>query len=257
MKLHQYIKGIIEKNGPITFREFMDIVLYHPGLGYYAKDYIPIGTKGDFVTSPHSNPIFGALLANQFLEMWQLLGGSLFYILEMGSGAGYCARDILNYLKGKPVFDQLRYIIVERNSSYERQQRQMLSGFEEKVEWVKDLSEVSGVTGCVFSNELLDSFPVHVVQREEAFFKEVYVTVSKDGELVEELGELSSPMLIEYCSELKDQLPEGYRTEINLEIKRWINSVSSVLERGFVVTIDYGFTRLEYFQPSRNRGTLL
>ena len=36
----------------ITFKEYMEILLYHPQYGYYASQLSDIGKEGDFFTAP-------------------------------------------------------------------------------------------------------------------------------------------------------------------------------------------------------------
>ena len=73
MALRELIADRIRTGGPISFAEFMDISLYHPELGYYARAAQKTGRAGDFFTSVDVGPIFGELLAKQFAEMWQIL----------------------------------------------------------------------------------------------------------------------------------------------------------------------------------------
>src|ERR687885_2460391 len=84
----------------ITFAEYMDLVLYHPEQGYYATGAVNIGSEGDFFTSPHLAKDFGELLAEQFAEMWDILGRQApFTLIEMGAGQGLLAADVLHYLQ--------------------------------------------------------------------------------------------------------------------------------------------------------------
>ncbi len=251
------LKRIISKNGSITFKDFMQIALYHPVYGYYSKGRIPFGSRGDFVTSPHTHSLFGALIARQIVEFWEILGKGLFSIVEMGAGSGYLARDILNYLSMKDLLDQFIYWIVEPHEKTEAVQRMILEDFSENVQWKKNIQELEGIEGCILSNELLDAFPVHLLEKTEENFCEIYICLSGDGEFQEVKGSLSSDKLKRYVDTIPVDLPPGYRTEANLEIRDWIYQVSAVIRRGFVITIDYGHTRREYFHPARNKGTLL
>ncbi|MGQ9745931.1 MAG: SAM-dependent methyltransferase, partial [Dissulfurimicrobium sp.] len=111
---------------------------------------------------------------------------------------------------------------------------------------------------CVISNEFLDSFPVHLIQKSGGVFKEIYIDFDNQNKLfIESLGSLSSTDLELYTKTIPDYLEESYRTEVNLNIKNWIYDISKVITSGFVMTIDYGYTKNEYFSPLRNRGTLL
>ena len=81
------IAGKIKDEGPITYETFMKMALYEPGLGYYSSDRIEIGKAGDYYTSQHLHPVFGAMLGKQLEEMWEIMGRpSVFYAVEPGAG---------------------------------------------------------------------------------------------------------------------------------------------------------------------------
>jgi SAM-dependent MidA family methyltransferase len=117
------------------------------------------------------------------------------------------------------------------------------------------LRELGTIQGCILSNELLDAFPVHLVEMDEEL-KEIYVAVA-DGHFTEIKGALSTDSLASYLKEFSIELPAGYRTEINLRIRDWLASSSDILSKGFILTIDYGYPAREYYSEERNRGTLL
>ena len=187
--------------------------------------------------------------------MWNLLGcPSDFHVVEIGAGAGYLCKDIFDYLTGKDLFNSLAYVIVEANPFMKQAQEGLLTDFREKVKWVQSLTELQPFRGCILSNELLDAFPVHIVQM-RAGLTEVYVTREIDN-FISIYQPVSSSTITDYFTRFIGTIPEGYRTEINLRIRDWTGAISSVLSRGFVLTIDYGYTAQEYYNEERLRGTL-
>jgi SAM-dependent MidA family methyltransferase len=252
-------KKIIEKikrEGPLPFETFMEMALYEPGLGYYATDKIEIGKAGDFYTSQHVHSIFGSMLGRQIKEMWQIMGKpNKFLIVEPGAGVGYTCKDILDYLKKEGLLGTITYVIIERNPFFQEKQKHLLKTYLDNVTWAASLKELSRVKGCILSNELLDSFPVHLIQMENEL-KEIHVTAD-DNTLHELKGTPHSKALADYVNDFSLKLSEGYRTEINLRIKDWLASAEDILSEGFILTIDYGYPALEYYSPERNRGTLL
>ncbi len=254
-KLLEILYDKIRDSGPITFKEFMEMALYHERYGYYARS-IPLGKSGDFVTSPLTHPVYGALHARQIEEFWNVLGQGPFTIIEMGAGAGYLASDILSYLSNRAIFKLIDYVLVEHMPVAASFQKELLRPFIDKIKWVNRLSDLGPVTGCIISNELLDSFPVYVIQKQGSEFKEVYVDF-RDRGLIEVLGPLSNTELESYVQEIPSDLPDGYRTEVNLGIRSWLRGLSEVISKGFVTTVDYGHTWKDFFHPMRNRGTLL
>jgi len=245
-----FIAARILKEGPITFREFMEIALYHPQVGYYATASHRIGKEGDFFTSSSLGPLFGRVLARQLVQMLEILGRGV--LVEMGAGQGYLARDILEELERQGV--KATYIIVEKSEAMRETQGELLASF--SVEWVEGLEELEPVEGVFFSNELVDAFPVHMVEMTEEGLKEVLVDW-RAGEFQEVLAPPTTPRLKEYFRELGVNLPPGFRTEVNLDAMDWLKQVASKLKRGFLITIDYGYPSQELYQDYRRRGTLM
>lgn len=256
----------------ITFAEFMDWVLYHPQHGYYASAPTKIGATGDFFTSPHLGADFGELLAKQFVQMWHLLQQpDRFTLVEMGAGQGLLAGDVLHYLQQHhpDLVACLDYIIIERAQALIQEQQQRLQSFIQagvSLSW-HTLEELppNSITGCFFSNELVDALPVHQVIRQEGKLKEIYVTVAEGDRaslnFVETIDDLSTPRLANYFDLVGIDLtapryPDGYRTEVNLAALDWIDKIADRLHQGYVLTIDYGYPSDRYYHPARTEGTL-
>jgi len=255
--LEQEISSRIIKEGLITFEAFMEMALYEPDLGYYSSDRIAIGRTGDYYTSQHLHPVFGAMLGKQLEQMWNIMGKpGAFHAIEPGAGEGYMCHDILTYLRDRDIDSSLKYVIVEPHPFLKTKQKNLLEPFADAVEWVTSLKALGPVAGCILSNELLDAFPVHVVEMEDEV-KEVYVSSKPEGGFSEVKGPISAEAIAEYLSEFSIHLPRGYRTEINLRIKDWLREASDALSEGFVLTIDYGYPADELYGAERNRGTLL
>ena len=229
----------------------MEMALYYPQSGYYTSLPEKIGTNGDFYTSSSLTSAFGAMIGRQLEQQWSLLGEGPFTIVEYGAGTGQLCQDILDYLEANSrLYDQLRYCIIEKSPSLRQRQQSRLP---DKVSWVDSIREIAPVTGCVLSNELVDNFSVHQVVMEEELM-EVYVDHRED--FAERLVP-AGPALKEYLAELKVELPKGYRTEINLEATRWIEEIAASLQKGYVITIDYGYPSSGLYTGGRSRGTLL
>jgi SAM-dependent MidA family methyltransferase len=83
---------------------------------------------------------------------------------------------------------------------------------------------------------------------------EVFVAYEND---FTEVLKPASPSLKDYLKELNINLPKGFRTEINLEALEWIRQIATVLKKGYLLTIDYGYLSPELYRECRNRGTLM
>ncbi len=255
----------------ITFTAFMNLALYHPTLGYYTAAGQKIGGAGaDFYTSPDVSPAFGQLIARQLAQCWQLMGQpARFTIVEQGAGVGKLAADILAELRASQphLYATLTYAIVEISPDLKTRQREALPA-DAPVRWHEQLAQVGPIEGVILSNELVDAFPVHIVVGQEGGgIAEVYVaTNDADADVIfdpdaanlrEIVAEPSSPALAEYFAPLGITIPHNNRAEVNLAMLDWLAEVASVLQRGYVITIDYGNTADRLYSPRRTDGTLL
>jgi SAM-dependent MidA family methyltransferase len=212
-----------------------------------------IGPEGDYYTSPHLHPLFGYTIGVQIEEMWQMLERPEgFCVVEVGAGRGYLAEGILQYLEQRGLSDRIGYVVVERNPHQRKKQGELLRGYD--LRWVEGLEEIEGLNGVVLSNELLDAYPVHLVQFRDGEFCEVYVA---HDEGFKEVLRPVDERLREYLSHYRVPEIEGYRTEVNLRIGDFLSDVRKSLGEGFVVTIDYGYPYWEYYAEERLKGTLL
>ncbi len=250
MSLTDYIHEKITAEGPITFRDFMDIALYHPGDGYYTSQADKIGTEGDYYTSPWLTPLFGEMIGKQLEEMWKLTGEGEFHVVEYGAGTGAQCQAIMEYLRSNEKFYQhLTYWIIEKNTG---KLSEAVTG-NERVKIVEHIRDLAPFIGCVIANEVLDNFPVHQVVMEDKLM-EVFVDYDNG---FREILKPANEILNKYFEELEVTLPKGHHAEVNLQAIEWLKDISSALEKGFVLTIDYGFLSHELYSPARNRGTIL
>jgi SAM-dependent MidA family methyltransferase len=251
MTLTDIIVNKIRNEGPISFYEFMEMALYHPLMGYYTSCNEKIGIHGDYYTSPVLSSLFGQMLGRQLEEMWRLLGKGSFTIVEYGAGTGLLCQHILDYLKNnKAFYNKLVYCIVEKSGAMRKKQEEILC---EKVTWLNSISDIPPITGCILSNELVDNFSVHQVIMNEELME---VFVDYDNGFIERLFPAGSE-LTNYLYELQVVLPKGFRTEINLEAIRWISEIAKAVQRGFVLTIDYGYSSSDLYNIRRSSGTLM
>jgi SAM-dependent MidA family methyltransferase len=256
--LKRAIISRIESEGPITFRDFMEMALYHPGLGYYTCDRPKMDRDGDYLTSPELSPLFGAMIGRQLHELWETMGSpSRFDVVEAGAGTGALARDILSWAhRTAPEFaTAVRYQIVEVSAELRRAQliRLQAEGLSEQARWSAELP--ASVAGCILSNELLDAMPVHRVMLQNGRLREVCVVW--DGiAFADELQDLP-PDVVAHFDRLGLLPGEGCYAEVNLEALQWVEKAANSLDRGFVLTLDYGHEAAELYAPWRTDGTLL
>ena len=251
----QHIRELIHQQGRISFARFMETALFSPRGGYYTSAE-HLEDRGDFFTSPAAHPLFGALLAIQLEQMWELLDRPpRFTVVEPGAGSGLLSRDILSFSTAlAPGFaSALRYVALDRFPP------PPAAGDAARGARVQSLvSEgipLRGQVGCILSNELVDSFPVHRFQLQGGRTRELFVTL-QDGQLVETLDDPSTPELARRLDPFAGSLPDGFRGEVNLALEPWMAAAAGALERGFVLTVDYGGAAEELYAPWRRRGTV-
>lgn len=232
--------------------------LYHPAHGYYSRENA--ARFGDYYTSVDVHPIFGRLLARQFAEMWELLGSPRpFVVAESGAGVGRLAGHILDFsARALPEFyAALEYVAAERSIARRAEHAANLAKHVSAGR-VSSSGELPRTipAGCIFSNELLDALPVHRLLMDNGALREIYVGL--EGErFTEILGKPSSHALERYFQEQGITLAEGQQAEACLEACDWIELAGRSLERGFVLTIDYGHEARALYGEHHNRGTLL
>jgi SAM-dependent MidA family methyltransferase len=220
--LVESIRETIRAQGPQSFAWFMQQALYHPEHGYYSSGRCAIGRKGDYFTNVSVGPLFGQLMVAQFAEIWEELGKiNDFVIVEQGAHDGQFARDVLQSAQSRApeFFEALDYRIIESFPILRERQSQMLGPFRNKVEWRDSHQPFVGVH---FSNELLDALPVRLIS---------------GG--VEKLVDLQGDKFLFIERPLSS-------TEFNQAALDWVNNIAANLQRGYVITIDYGHSGNEF-----------
>ena len=262
-QLVKTIRAQITQHGPVSFKWFMQQALYHPEFGYYGGGRARIGRQGDFYTSVSVGKIFGELLAKQFEEMWLRMNAPLaFAIVEEGAHGGQFAHDVLTWLQrfSPDLYRRARYWIVEPNPRLQAEQQARLSRWpRNKVRWCPTLAsfEAGALVGVHFSNELIDSFPVHLVTCANDRWQENFVDLTREG-FSFVYGPPSNALLREHLRTLPvpPREVQPYRTEINLAALRWVEDLARVIGQGYLLAADYGFPRAELLSPHRREGTL-
>ncbi len=261
--LAERLRRRIRSEGPLTFREWMRAALYDERGGYYQRSgALRWGRGGDYRTAPERSALFAATFARHFSKLHEELGRPApFHVVESGGGAGRFARGVLDTLRrdAPDTFASLVYVFDEAGADPRVRAESLLSPFAGRVEF-RRISEITRAldAAVVFSNELLDAFPVHRVTARGGRLRESYVGLSEDGrDFVFVEGEPSTPRLSEHFRRLGVTLAEGQTAEVNLDASEWLSRAAATLVRGFVVTVDYGDEAAGlYGSPERRDGTL-
>jgi SAM-dependent MidA family methyltransferase len=256
-----YLRQVISQseNGLIGYDDYMNIVLYHPDLGYYMKAKEKIGKGGDFITSSNISNVFGVLFADIFLKLFDN-GDIKPHLCEIGGGNGRFAKAILDEIHRKEptIYNNLTYSIIESSPYHQSLQRNML--VHHRVEQFNSLENMqnaySEFNGIVFSNELYDAFPVKVIEKRTDEMFEVMIGLEEDHNLVEKYIPLTDNAIINYLKEQNIILKEKQRFEVPLAMENHIQSLGTWLNKGVVITVDYGYTNEEWMEPEHRTGSL-
>ena len=242
----------------------MDLALYDPEFGYYARAAQRSGRAGDFFTSVDVGSLFGELLEVQLAEIFQILDLRFksFDLVEAGAGNGRLSADILRAAKAHhpDFYDAIRLHLVEASTVARAAQAATLGDVAERLA-SSGPALPDSFEGVLIANELLDALPVHQVVMREDGLREVYVTTTderstNDERLVTREGPPSTPELAAYLARLGVTLEPGWRAEINLNAVAWIRTAAQRLRRGFIILIDYGHEARELYSPTHSTGTL-
>jgi SAM-dependent MidA family methyltransferase len=256
--LYRRLVERIRANGPITFAQYMEACLYDPEFGYYARG--GNRRRADYYTSVDVSPLFGALLARQLHEMWQILGRPPeFTIAEPGAGDAALARHVLDFVAARlpDFYAALRYHAIESSPARRSLHAPNLGPhFAAGIARSFDQFTEHIGAGCIFSNEFVDALPVHRVEMEGGKLREIYVDVAGE-ELVEGRKPISTPEIADYFAEQGIRLHENQQAEAGLAACQWIEDAGRRLQQGFILTIDYGREARELYDDRHMRGRAL
>jgi SAM-dependent MidA family methyltransferase len=258
--LVERLRARIRREGPISFRDWMEAALYDERDGYYCRaDQIPQGRAGDYRTAPETSPLFAATFASYFSKLFaDLKWPPSLTIFESGAGSGEFARGVLNYLRADSpeVFAVTSYVIDEVSPAARHRAAERLSEFANRVIFRRLVDiDAPATAGIVFSNEVIDAFPVHRIIKRDGSLRELFVDLNESAFVWVE-GDLEESVA-EYCERAGIKPSEGQIAEINLDAERFVARAAGLLDRGFVVTVDYGAERNDLLGSlNRHQGTL-
>ena len=258
--LDHVLRPLIEREGPLPFASFMELALYHEEYGYYSDPArTRVGRTGDFATSVSVGNAFGRLLSIRIYQAWEAHGKpASFSVLELGPEDGSLARDILwAARKQDPSFHRaLDYVACEPST---RKREALASSFaatgEPKLSVVSTSKVHRSRRGVILANEILDALPVHLVRFSSGEWKELLVTLGNNYLDWDEAPIPSGP-LQDHLANLPSGLPDGYTTEVCLQLLPLFHELAGTFDDSLLLFIDYGFERSDYYHPDRTEGTL-
>jgi SAM-dependent MidA family methyltransferase len=252
-ELRQKIAEEIHARGPIPFSRYMEMCLYDAEYGYYSRNAAQFGKAGDFYTSSDVHAVFGRLMARQFEEIWRALGSpEQIVVKELGPGRGLFAQDVMDWAEKKfpDFFRALRYRLVESSPALQKQiERTLRHRLDSGKAVVATTEESVECPVIIFANEFFDALPVEVVSVQGS------LRIAVDNDRFVETWVAASGEEMEFMDRYSIHPEEGERIEVPLAAQRHADQVLCGVERGFLIAIDYGYTREEQL-AGRHRGTV-
>ncbi|GAC1343368.1 MAG: SAM-dependent methyltransferase [Ktedonobacteraceae bacterium] len=267
--LQQLIIERIQREGPLTFADYMRMALYEPNYGYYVAGPPKIGFDGaDYFTSTDvSSSFFANCMGRQLAHWWEKLGRSAhFVVLEQGAGRGDLARGIQAWARSQASDAFKAGAALDYRVEDIRLGQDSLAPLDGKLEPATHAQRhistpalhAPTAPSVIISNELIDAFPVHIVETHNQRLYEVYVD-GQEGRLYEVLGEPSTDEVATYLDTYAipwRSFGNGWRAEINLDALRWMRRTAQLLRRGYLLAIDYGDKAKALYTKYRRHGTL-
>jgi SAM-dependent MidA family methyltransferase len=258
--LAQFLRREIASHGPISFARFMEATLYHPEWGYYEQPAMNPGRAGDYFTNVSVGPLFGELLGFRLARWLSTLPEGPLHLVEGGAHDGRLAADVLGFLAAhEPVLaNRIEYWLLEPSAKRQARQAELLRGLAGRVRWARGWEELPRSRGVVFGNELLDALPVHrlVWQKAEGAWSEAGVGCAGDEFVWTRLPGDAARLAPVLPAELVAVLPDGFAIEVGNAAVQWWRRAAAALDRGWLLTFDYGDAPGERLQPARIAGTL-
>lgn len=253
----------LDSKGIIPFSRFMEVALYCPEYGYYERQSGKVGREGDFYTSVSVGSLFGEMLAFQFAEWLEQLPVAPVQLVEAGAHDGKLAADILKWIRDRrpALFDRLEYVSLEPSHRRWSWQQETLKSSGVNVRRGQPVSKSAAekFRGIIFSNELLDAFPIHRIAwdgKQRNWF-EWGVCWENEHFGWARMSQISPDIYLpELPSELLEILPDGFTTEVCPAASEWWENAGNMLAAGRLLTFDYGLATEEFFTPQRQNGTL-
>ena len=250
----------IQREGPLTFAEWMDACLYHPELGYYRRGAPTVGREGDFLTSPEVHPLFGAAVGHAAMELWRQAGKpDEFRIAEVGPGSGALAESLLRHMHitAPQIAAATRYTLVEPDHAAARQQFDRLrqTHSEQLIHQVDQIGQLQP-HDLVLANELLDALTVHRLQFLDGRWRELFVDYTPARGFHDSAADVSDASLLDPLVDIAPS--DGQIVEVAPQRAALVRSLAdAVADDGMLLLFDYGYPRARLYAPWRRDGTLM
>src|ERR1044072_5820668 len=231
----------IRSEGPISFHDWMQAALYDRQAGYYSRaDLMRQGRAGDYRTAPETSQLFAATFTQYFVKSYFDFGApARWTIVEVGAGAGRFAHGVLHSLETEfpKIFAATQYIVAETTTDNRTKAAAELKRFSDRVQF-RRLDEIDGPleNAIIFSNELIDAFPIHRVIGRNDSLSELHVGLNAREDFIWAESDLDEDVAA-YCERISLHLADGQVFEINLAAEEYVARAAQLLGRGLLITV--------------------
>lgn len=246
----------------IPFSVWMEKALFDPLKGYYTARIQTVGRRGDFSTSTTIDDLLARAIAEWIRRSVQKKHSRC--VIEIGGGDGSLSSAIRKHL-GWWTGRKLAWHMVEKSPVLRQKQAEKLNPgrttWHETIE--KALLACEG-RALIFHNELLDAFPVTVMDwnPEAENWNELWLEEHPEKGWVEKLQPLNPQLNAAIHYTACADWPPGsirkaphQRIEVGSTCRDWLTAWAPYWKQGSMLTIDYGAEFPEIYRR-RPQGTL-
>ena len=243
------IINILKEKKSIPLDQFINISLYDKKFGYYMKNN-PFGKKGDFITSPQVSNLFGEMLAVWCVAFWKNIGSpNKIILVELGPGDGSLCKNLLSaFSKFENFYNSLEINLLEISEKLKKIQKSKVNN--NKVKWIKNISEINSGPTIFLGNEFFDSLPIKQLLIKKKLYFEKHVTLSKNKKL-KFFHKKANKNLVREIKKL-NLTSESKIIEYPIKAIEFLQIIAKKINKydGCLLMIDYGYTK------NRNGNTL-
>jgi SAM-dependent MidA family methyltransferase len=253
--LERELRKLLDQSD-LSFRDFVELALYHPEHGYYSGQQSPVGKDADYVTGPSLSPVFAFALSKLVGEFVRRCEAEVCSIVDIGAGDGALIIN-LYALADAQTRQRARFFGIDRSlgrvgSSESAEERRGTPRDPEEPSFASSIDSVPrDAPALILSNELFDAFPFARLVRRDEHIHELWVT-ERDGALDWKEYE-ASPVWEDYFAARGIELDDGQFADVSPEWEAFYGDVAARFERSLIVTFDYGFRAPQLFHKRIRR----
>ena len=235
----------LKNNSKVPLDKFINKILYDKNKGYYMNSN-PIGSKGDFITSPNISIMFSEMIAIWIISFWEKIGcPKNINIIELGAGNGEMMLQILRTVEKFNKFKSSSNFIIYEKSTYLKKLQKSKIKFE-NIKWINNLKKISKYPSIFIANEFFDALPIkQFVKKSNNWYEKYIINKSKSLDFFDKK---TNKKLIEKL--IKEKIPKNQKfIEFSPLANEKLNTITKIIKKnnGGLLIIDYGYNSKKMF----------